>query len=368
MKRVIGLMSGTSLDGVDGALMTTDGETVICQLASAYRAYSAEERAVLQTAVDAALAWGFDGPQPDFSEAETVLTRAHSDVVGDLLGDVMLLKDEVDLIGFHGQTVIHRAPDGNRKGETLQIGAGAALANITGIPVIYDFRSADMEVGGHGAPLVPLYHQALVQGSELKGPIAIVNIGGVANVTWVPEAGDPIAFDTGPGNGLIDAWCLEQTGKPYDVDGALAADGQVDNAALEVLLAHPYFAKQPPKSLDRWDFSLDPVRRLSAENGAATLVEFTVQSIAEALNAIGETRQVFITGGGRHNPYLMQRLTARLGFEVRPVEAMDWDGDLMEAEAFAWLAARVEKGLPTSLPSTTGCQAPVCGGRRADPE
>ncbi|WP_300553893.1 anhydro-N-acetylmuramic acid kinase [Maricaulis sp.] len=367
MKRVIGLMSGTSLDGVDGALVTTDGEAVIAQLASAYRAYSAEERAILQAAVDAALTWGFSGPRPDFTDAEAVLTCAHSDVVGDLLGDVMLLKDEVDLIGFHGQTVIHRAPDHGRKGETLQIGSGAALANATGLPVIYDFRSADMQAGGHGAPLVPLYHQALVQGSALKGPVAIVNIGGVANVTWVPETGDPIAFDTGPGNGLIDAWCLDQSGKPYDEGGELAARGQADLAVLEQLLAHPYFAKHPPKSLDRWDFSLDPVRGMSTENGAATLVEFTAKSIAEALNAVGQTRQVFITGGGRRNPYLMQRLSARLGFEVQPVEARGWDGDLMEAAAFAWLAARVERGLPTSLPSTTGCAAPVCGGRRAEP-
>ncbi|WP_300528604.1 anhydro-N-acetylmuramic acid kinase [Maricaulis sp.] len=367
MKRVIGLMSGTSLDGVDGALITTDGEDVVTQLASSYRAYSAHERAVLQAAVDTALNWGFSGPQPEFDAAESVLTRAHADVVGELLGDVMLLEDEVDLIGFHGQTVIHRAPEGGRAGRTLQIGSGKALAHATGIPVIFDFRSADMEAGGHGAPLVPLYHEALVRGADLQGPVAIVNIGGVANVSWVPEAGDPIAFDTGPGNGLIDAWMLEHTGKSFDEGGALAARGAVNETVLEQLMAHAYFSKPPPKSLDRWDFSLDPVCGLGPEDGAATLVEFTALSIVQALNSIGQARQVFITGGGRHNPVLMQRLSARLGFKVEPVEAMEWDGDLMEAEAFAWLAARVEKGLPTSLPSTTGCQAPVCGGRRAEP-
>lgn len=367
MKRVIGLMSGTSLDGVDGALITTDGEDVIAQLSSAYRAYSARERTILQAAVDAALAWNFAGERPDFAEAEAVLTRAHCDVVGDLLGDVMLLKDEVDLIGFHGQTVIHRAPEAGRKGQTLQIGSGQDLANETGIPVIFDFRSDDMAAGGHGAPLVPLYHEALVRAADLQGPVAIVNIGGVANVSWVRESGEPIAFDTGPGNGLIDAWSLEHTGRPYDEGGALAARGRVDEGALQALMAHPYFTRKPPKSLDRWDFSLDAVRGLSAEDGAATLVEFTALSIADALKSLGQPRQVFITGGGRHNPVLMQRLSAQLGFMAEPVEAMEWDGDLMEAEAFAWLAARVEKGLPTSLPSTTGCALPICGGRRAEP-
>lgn len=269
------------------------------------------------------------------------------------------------LVGFHGQTVLHRAPAQGRRGRTLQIGDGAALASRIGIDVVYDFRTADMDAGGHGAPLAPLFHQALATGSEVARPAAILNLGGVANVTWLPADGDPVAFDTGPANGLIDAWCLEHAGEPFDRDGRLAASGRVHEATLADLMAHPFLALPPPKSLDRWDFSLAPVRNLDAADGAATLTAFTARTVADALARLGRPGRLLVTGGGRLNPTLMAMLGTATGVMPEPVEAVGWRGDLLEAEAFAWLAVRVERGLPTSLPSTTGARHPVSGGRIA---
>ena len=212
-------------------------------------------------------------------------------------------------------------------------------------------------------PLATLYHQALAHQSDLEGAIAVLNLGGVANVSWIEPGRDPIAFDTGPANGLLDAWCEKTIGKAYDEDGRLAATGAVNDRALEELLAHSFFKLAPPKSLDRWDFSLDPVQGLAAADGAATLLAFTVRTVTDAINSLGSPDRVLVTGGGRKNSYLMAQLATALGCPVEPVEAVDWDGDLMEAEAFAWLAARAAAGLPTSLPSTTGASAPVSGGR-----
>ncbi len=368
MKRVIGLMSGTSLDGVDAALMTTDGRDEIGVLTGGYRAYSDGERTVLQDAVDRALAWKFDGPRPDFSEAEAVLLRAHAELVEDVLGDAQLLPGDVDLIGFHGQTVVHVPPAKGERGQTLQIGDGQALAERLGVTVVHDFRSADMEAGGHGAPLATLYHQALVHQSGLDGRIAVLNLGGVANISWIEPGRDPVAFDTGPANGLIDAWCEQTIGKAYDEDGRLAASGAVNDRALAELLQHGFFKLAPPKSLDRWDFSLDPVQGLAAADGAATLLAFTVRTVTDAITSLGRPDRVLVTGGGRKNSYLMSLLANALDCRVEPVEAVGWDGDLIEAEAFAWLAVRAAEGLPTSLPSTTGASGPVCGGRVASPQ
>ena len=364
MLRVIGLMSGTSLDGIDAALIETDGERALKLGPGTMRAYTPAERKVLRAAVEAALAWKFDGKEPDFSEAEAVLTESHAKLVENLLTQCDFKPGEIDLIGFHGQTVLHRAPKDGAKGRTRQIGDGAALAQATGIDVVHDFRTADMEAGGQGAPLAPLYHQALVDGMDLPRPLAVLNLGGVANVTWLGD-GDPVAFDTGPANGLIDAWCEEMADRDFDEDGTLAAAGAVDEAALGVLMGHPYFADAPPKSLDRWDFSLDPVRGLSVEDGAATLTAFTARTVGEAITSLGAPARVLATGGGRRNPMLMKAISDAVGAPVDPVEAVGWRGDLIEAEAFAWLAARSVKGLATSLPSTTGCGEAVVGGRLA---
>ena len=363
MKRVIGLMSGTSLDGIDAALIETDGVRIASFGPGETVAYTREDRAILQAAVDAALDWQFTGPAPDFRRAEAVLTDRHAEAAERVAAAAGLDLDAVELVGFHGQTVLHRAPSGGSSGQTLQIGDGGKLASRLGVDVVHDFRTADMLAGGQGAPLAPLYHRALADHAGLDGAIAVLNLGGVANVTWMAPGRDPVAFDTGPANGLIDAWCVRHTGEAFDRDGALAASGRVHDATLDDLLQHPFLALAPPKSLDRWDFTLEPVRNLAAPDGAATLTAFTARSVADAIGRLGRPDRLLVTGGGRLNPTLMRMLGEHLGVAAEPVEAVGWRGDLLEAEAFAWLAVRVERGLPTSLPSTTGARHPVSGGR-----
>lgn len=365
MKRVIGLMSGTSLDGIDAALIETDGVKIARFGPGETVSYTRSDRAILQAAVDAALDWQFMGQAPDFRRAEAVLNERHAEAVERIAEAAGLSMDDIDLVGFHGQTVLHHPPSGGSSGQTLQIGDGSELASRIGIDVVYDFRAADMLAGGQGAPLAPLYHQALAGHSGLARPLAVLNLGGVANVTWLGEKGDPVAFDTGPANGLIDAWCVKRTDEAFDRDGKLALSGQVHQATLDDLLAHPFFDLDPPKSLDRWDFTLEPVRNLSDADGAATLTAFTAQTVADGIGRLGRPERLLVTGGGRLNPALMRAIAERTGVTPEPVEAVGWRGDLLEAEAFAWLAVRVERGLPTSLPSTTGARHPVSGGRIA---
>lgn len=365
MYRVIGLMSGTSLDGVDAALIETNGETEITFISGAEHPYAPDQRAKLQAAVDAAIRWQFDGQEPEaFSDAEQALTQAHAKAVRNVLAIAGLNASDIDLIGFHGQTVLHRAPVSGRCGATRQIGDADALAAYTGIDVVFDFRTADVSAGGHGAPLATLYHDALFRRDKMGGPVAVLNLGGVANVSWLGE-GDPRAFDTGPASGLLDAWCEQTIRRPFDRNGRLASLGHVDAEALAQLLDHPYFGIKPPKSLDRWDFSLDPIKDLSPENGAATLTAFTAHTVADAISDMGNPQRVLATGGGRKNPVMMAAIAQALGRPVEPVEAVGWDGDMMEAQAFAWLAVRSIRDLPLSLPTTTGVPQPMPGGRLA---
>ena len=300
---------------------------------------------------------------------EKELTERHAAVALRLLTENGLEPKDVALIGFHGQTILHE-PD---RGRTRQIGDGALLARLTGIDVVNDFRVQRHGPGGQGAPFVPLFHAALA--ASLKRPLAVLNIGGVANVTWIGEgavkgtagtgAGAPIlAFDTGPGNALIDDWALKHTGQAVDQDGALAVKGKVNEAALAKLMSHPYFAQKPPKSLDRNDFDAAPVQSLSPADGAATLTAFTVASIAKATELFpSPARRWLVAGGGRRNPVLMASLTEKLGVPVAPVERVGWDGDMLEAQAFGYLAVRSVRGLPLSVPGTTGVKEPVTGGK-----
>lgn len=361
MIRAIGLMSGTSLDGIDAAILETDGEHVVRPGPSLSVPYAPEERAVLRRALEDAKAWAPEAPMPDsVAEAERLLTLAHVLAVRRLLDEAGLAPADIDIIGFHGQTVLHQ-PERRR---TVQIGVGEALAALTGINVVNDFRSADVAAGGQGAPLVPLYHQALLRSAGVREPVAIVNIGGVGNVTYVGLDGKLLAFDTGPGNALIDDWAHRHTGEPVDLDGALAAAGEVDVDALQALMTHDFFDAPPPKSLDRFSFSLEPVAHLSPEDGAATLTAFTVEAIARGLAHIpGVPSRFIVCGGGRHNPVLMSMLSKRLQGGVLPAEDLGWRGDDVEAEAFAYLAVRSLRGLPLSLPTTTGVPEPMPGGR-----
>jgi anhydro-N-acetylmuramic acid kinase len=352
MPRTIGLMSGTSLDGVDAAWLDTDGESVTAFGPTLTIPYDAGLRRDLRAILDRAP--GLSQGDPGLAHVVARLTECH-------VRAVKALDRPADLIGFHGQTILHQ-PDRRR---TWQVGDAALLARATGVPVAYDFRSADVASGGEGAPLVPVYHAALAH--DRPRPLAVLNIGGVANVTWIGEAADElIAFDTGPGNGPLDDWVMRHTGQAFDRDGALARAGTVDAAVLTALMAHPYFARPAPKSLDRLDFSwalaASGVDMLTAADGAATLVAFTAASVAASVFP-APPRQWLVTGGGRHNPAIMAALRRALGGPVEPVETVGWDGDALEAQCFGFLAARVARGLPLSFPGTTGVPAPMPGGR-----
>lgn len=360
VQKVIGLMSGTSLDGVDAALLETDGEEVVLPGPGLTVPYPAQTRALLRAALDEARAVAEGQPVPQsIRQAERVLTEAHAQAVKALLQKTGLSVNEVALLGFHGQTLLHRP----ERHWTWQIGDAALLARQTGIDVINDFRTADVKAGGQGAPLMPLYHAVLARRSGRPEPLVVVNIGGVGQVTYI--RGDLVfAFDTGPGNAPIDDWMHRHCGIPVDEDGSLAATGHVDGVALDKMLANSFFNRVPPKSLDRMDFGMEAVEALSPADGAATLTAFTAASLARAREYFPESAQTWIvSGGGRHNITMMAMLRARVNAPVISAEEAGWDGDTLEAQGFAYLAMRSKRGLALSLPTTTGVEQPITGGR-----
>jgi anhydro-N-acetylmuramic acid kinase len=347
-------MSGTSLDGIDIALIETDGLAQIVPGPSMTIPYPAGFRDRLRSAL---------GGIGATASVEAELTRLHGDAVETFLGHFALPMP--DLVGLHGHTILHRPAERR----TWQLGDGGALARRLGTDVVADFRSADIAAGGEGAPLAPLFHAALAAG--LAKPVAVLNLGGVGNVTWLGrnaalDGTEPeiLAFDTGPGNALLDDWVRRYSGAAADTDGMLAQAGRVSQPHVVRFLDHPYFARRPPKSLDRDDFGGVAPNGLSLEDGAATLTEMTAAAAAAARQHFPQpVREWLVTGGGRHNPALMAALARRLGVPVRPVEAVGWQGDALEAQAFAYLAVRAVAGLPLSLPSTTGVPRPLPGGR-----
>ncbi len=347
-RRALGLMSGTSLDGIDAAVIDTDGEGIKGFGPFVSIPYDDGTRERLRAVL------GATGP---VTEIEREITDAHAAAVALLLADNGISAGDIDVIGFHGHTIDHRPGDG----VTRQIGDGARLAAATGIDVVCDFRAADVAAGGEGAPFAPLFHRALCR--DLEKPVCVLNVGGMANLTWIGADAAPVAFDTGPGNGLIDQWVGRHTGALFDAGGALAASGRVDEAAIARYLANPYFTAPAPKSVDRLDFDLAPVDGLSAEDGAATLTALTCRTIALAVALLpAPPPRWLVTGGGRHNPVLMAGLAAALGARVDPVEAEGWNGDAIEAQAFGFLAVRSLDGLPLSVPTTTGVKRPTTGG------
>ncbi len=358
-RTAIGLMSGTSMDGADAAVVETDGYQVSSTGKSVFVPYSPGFRQSFRE-----LERHDPAKHPDFDHLIGELTAFHADAVETLLEKSHLDRGQVDIIGFHGQTVYH-APD---QGITIQLGDGKDLARRTRIPVVSDFRSQDIRHGGQGAPLAPLYHQALA--AELEKPLAVLNLGGVANVTWIgAENDDVLAFDTGPGNALMDDWMVERYGKAFDASGERAARGHVSQRALSELLDNTYFDQAPPKSLDRRDFKLPDLSDLDAETGVATLNAFTVEAIVRSQSHMPERpKRWLVCGGGRHNTVLMEGLRAALSVAVEPVEAEGWDGDFLEAQAFAFLSVRALEGLPLSLPSTTGVREPLSGGQLNQPD
>jgi anhydro-N-acetylmuramic acid kinase len=366
----IGLMSGTSYDGVDVALVNTDGEEVGRIGPTGCRPYTEEERELLRRAMAQAVNLADRSQRPgSLADAEALVTSSHAEAVETFLAANGIAAGDIGVIGFHGQTVLH---DPDRR-LTIQLGRGDALASRLGIPVVHDFRAADVAAGGQGAPLMPVFHRAMVRLLRERGPIAVLNIGGVANLTYVAD-GALMAFDTGPGNALIDDFLRLRTGSPHDADGRAAAAGRVDEIAVARILAHPFFAKPPPKSLDRnafhhWVAESEKLAGKSVEDGAATLTAVTAAAIAQAVKLLPCSPTSFIAaGGGIRNPVLMRMLAARLApSTLRTADSVGWSGDALEAQGFAYLAVRSLKGLPISFPTTTGVPQPMTGGVLARP-
>ncbi len=356
----LGAMSGTSLDGVDAAMVLTDGETIVEFGPHAYRPYTDAERATIRAGFGQ---WPGDA---GVTAAAELVETAHAELLSRFTG--------AEVVGFHGQTLAH---DPAGRG-THQCGDGAVLAEALGLAVIWDFRTTDVAMGGQGAPLAPFFHHALARMIGATGPVAFLNLGGVGNLTWVdPEIRDPqtpgalLAFDTGPANAPINDLMQRHFGKPQDEGGAFAASGRVDEVAVQAFLTHPYFFKIPPKSLDRNDFlqALSCLDRLAPEDAAATLTAIAAACVARGAEHFPRPVSRFlVTGGGRLNATMMRELGRRLACPVEPVEAAGLNGDMLEAQAFAYLALRVMRGLPTSCPATTGVPAAVGGGQISRPE
>ncbi|UYN97475.1 MAG: anhydro-N-acetylmuramic acid kinase [Enhydrobacter sp.] len=354
--RALGLMSGTSVDGVDVALIETDGERIARFGPSLTVPYDDALRRQIRAV------FGAERQNAETDAAEWAVTDAHVAAVRRWVAETGAALSSVDVVGFHGQTITHR-PD---RRFTWQIGSGDALAHALGVRVVSDLRGIDVDAGGQGAPLVPIYHAALVR--EMKLPVAVVNIGGVANVTWVGADASLLAFDTGPGNGPIDDWCMKRAGQRFDHEGALAASGKVDRTRLERFSEHRYFPREPPKSLDRGDFSDGWAEGLSAADGAATLTRGTARAIALAAKHFPEpARRWIICGGGARNPTLLRAIAEETGSDIVAASQLGWDGDALEAQAFAFLAVRSLRGLPITFPTTTGAPRPLTGGRLHSP-
>jgi anhydro-N-acetylmuramic acid kinase len=363
-------MSGTSMDGIDIAALWTDGRDLVARGPGGFAPYEAAFRRRIEAALEEAKRIGSREERPgDLTGLERDITLRHARAVRDFLDAHPQLQPE--LVGFHGQTVLHR-PD---RALTVQLGDGALLAQETGLPVVFDMRANDMVHGGQGAPLAPAYHVALarsLEGDLRSFPVCFVNIGGISNVTFVPETGDPVAFDSGPGNALIDQWVAGQGGVPFDADGMIASEGGVVRAVVDRFMANAFFDRAGPKSLDRGDFTLEEADGLELADGARTLAAVTAEAILKAADHMPEPPRLWIAcGGGRKNPHIMADLSqGAICASARAVAAEEagLDGDAMEAEAWAYLAVRSQAGLPLTWATTTGCRQPVTGGVRADPD
>ena len=353
--RAIGLMSGTAMDGIDAALIETDGYDYIKPIAFETIAHDENLRIQLRNCLNKTKRTS------DVIEAEKQFILSQIPIINKLIKDINLLKQNIDIIGFHGQTIHH---DPAQK-ITIQLGDGQLLADEMGIDVVYDFRANDMKNDGQGAPFLPVYHRALIKNSNIKLPIVILNLGGVGNITYIDDD-TMIAFDTGPANAMIDDWIITNTGKNFDEDGAIAASGKADQATIDSFLSLDYFKKPYPKSLDRNDFKSISVEGMNLENGAATLTEMTIQSVAQGIQLCPKTpTAIYATGGGRHNTYMMKRISQTTNIPAHNIDVLGWNGDAVESQGFAYMAVRTLLNEPISYPTTTGCNAPCVGGKLA---
>jgi len=352
--RAIGVMSGTSMDAIDVAVIETDGQSIVRPGAGGSYPYDpAVRQRLLEVIADPRQA-----ELAPLTDVEAAVTAAHGDAIARFLDDNGIGRAEIDVIGLHGQTVFHRP----ERRFTRQLGSAAAIAARLGVATVGRFRHADIAAGGEGAPLVPLYHQALAAG--LAQPLMVLNLGGVGNVTYI-RGEEVIAFDTGPASAMMDDFVRRHCGLAFDAEGKIAASGTPRKSLVDEFARHPYFDRPPPKSLDRNEFhgAAASAEGLPVGDAMATLAEFTVLAAAAALKHVPQPpRRWLVTGGGRHNRHLMNRLAAELGCAVEPVETVGWDGDMLEAQCFGYLAVRSLLGLPLSLPSTTGVPRPLTGG------
>jgi len=361
----LGLMSGTSHDGVDVALIETDGESITRFGPTGYRAYSADERGLIRQAIAEAAQLGNRTARPGcLAQVETLVTAAHAEAVEAFLAANGMRAGAIGVVGFSGQTVLH-APE---RLLTVQLGDGRALAARLRIPVVFDLRAADVAAGGQGAPLAPVFHRALVRQLGRPPPVAVINVGGIANLTYVGQH-DLVAFDTGPGNALIDDFLRQRTGAAYDDGGRIAAAGRVNEEVLARLVSHGYFTRRPPKSLDRdafniWLAKIGGLAKMSIEDGAATLTAFTAVTLGRAVMRLPRPPVSFIVaGGGARNPTLMRMITEQFApAQVESADAVGWSARALEAQAFAFLAVRNQRGLPITFPDTTGAPKSMNGG------
>jgi anhydro-N-acetylmuramic acid kinase len=368
--RVLGFMTGTSLDAVDMAVLETDGEEITGLGPVGEKKLDRAVRAMLERAIADALRLKAGEPIPaSFAPAAAAIAAEHVAAGEAFMRAERILPADLDLIGLQGQTVLHAPPGPDRgAGRTIQLIDAPTVARGLGVPTVYDLRSDDVAAGGQGAPLAPIYHAALVRYSSLHTPTAVLNLGGVANVTLVRSDGELEAFDTGPANGMLDLLVQDRTDRRFDEGGQLARAGRAHDRVLAAYLGHPYFQVRGPKSLDRFDFALDRVAPLSLEDAAATLTAFAAEAVARGLKACSQIPlRLVVCGGGRLNPALMDAIRERVPLLVLTAEDVHWRGDSIEAEAFAYLAARSMLGLPISYPGTTGVPAPMSGGRIALP-
>ena len=343
----IGLMSGTSLDGVDVALLKTDGFSIISSGPFGSVPYQAQFKQRL-----------FDqlGEVSVPKTLEEELTVIHANVVFDFLKDNNILKSDIDVIGFHGQTIYHNP----KEKLSFQIGDGYLLAKLLDRIVVNNFRATDVENGGQGAPLVPIYHQTLAK--DIKKPVAIINIGGVSNVTFIGDH-ELIAFDAGPGNAPLDDIIFQKLGLSYDKDGKLAQSGVINKSILKQFLAHSFFESPPPKTLDRNNFDYQNLVGCKVEDALATVVEFIAKSISKTREYFPQSvDKWYVSGGGSHNTTLVKSISKALNHDVLSVNRLGWNSDALEAQAFAFLAVRSILGLPISFPNTTGVLEPMTGG------
>ena len=359
----IGLMSGTSCDGIDASIIESDGENDLNLIGNYFFPYEEESRfkiRKLKEKIDKVV--DLEINKGEINDLEKKITSLHSKAINLLLEKLDINKSEIDLVGLHGHTIFHSF----QSKKTKQLSDGKALSAMTGLNVIYDFRENDLRNGGQGAPLVPIFHKLLQKKLELKLPVVFVNIGGISNITYLDKNDEMISFDSGPGNFLIDKLLqLKSNDKiQFDKNGDLAFKGRIDKSILDNYLSDPYYKTLPPKSLDVNDFNLSPVREISLQNSITTLSELTSVTIVNSLNFfLHRPQKIILCGGGRKNRYIYEQIAKKSNISTTSIDHYKLNGDFIESQAFAYLAIRSFLKKPISFPKTTGVSKPMTGGK-----